>query len=203
MARPSNTEERRRAIVDAMLDVVAAQGYEGASTKDIAAAAGLTTGLLHYHFDSKQAMLVALFDRLVAEVDGRFSVLAVHAGSSAMGQLEAFIDAHLALGPGANARAVAAWVAVGAEAQRNAEVRTLFAAVTKARLETLRELYRAVLAEAELDTRHARSMAAVTLAAIEGAYRLAASAPDAMPKGFAAPAVRRMVEGLIGTARAQ
>ena len=79
----------------------------------------------------------------------------------------------------------------------------MFAAVTKARLETLRELFRAVLVEAELDTRQARSMAAVTLAAIEGAYRLAASAPDAMPKGFAAPAVRRMVEGLIGTARAQ
>jgi len=203
MARPSNTEARRQAIVDAMLDVVAAHGYEGASTKQIAAAAGLTTGLLHYHFDSKQAMLVALFDRLVADVDGRFAVLAVHAGAAAASQLEAFIDAHLALGPGENPRAVAAWVAVGSEAQRNEDVRRLFAAITRKRLDKLRELFRAALGEAGLDTRHARSMAAITLAAIEGAYRLAASAPDAVPRGYAAPAARRMVKGLLETARAE
>jgi TetR/AcrR family transcriptional repressor of bet genes len=98
---------------------------------------------------------------------------------------------------------VAAWVAIGAEAQRNDEVRGLFATVIKARVEALRELFRAVLLEAHADTRHARAMAAVTLSAIEGAYRLAASAPDALPKGFAAPAVRRMVAGLIATGRSE
>lgn len=185
-----------------MLEVVAEHGYAGASTKLIASSAGLTTGLLHYHFESKQAMLVALFDHLVAEVEGRFSVLSLHAGPRASDRLDAFIDAHLALGPGESPRAVAAWVAMGSEAQRNEEVRELFAAVTQARLERLRELFRAALAERELDTRHARSMAAVTLSAIEGSYRLAAAAPDALPKGYAAPALRRMVAGLLHTASA-
>lgn len=203
MPRPSNTAERRRAIVDAMLEVVADQGYEGASTKEIARVAGLAPGLVHYHFESKQAILVALFDRLVAEVDGRFSALSVHAASDPTARLDAFLDAHLALGPGANARALAAWVAIGAEAQRNDEVRTLYETVTKARLETLRELFRAALAAEGLDTRGARSMAAVTLSAIEGAFRLSASAPEALPKGFAAPAVRQMARGLLLAARSK
>ena len=50
MARPRNTEERRRQIVDGLRLVMAENGYDGASVQAVAKAAGLTAGLVHYHF---------------------------------------------------------------------------------------------------------------------------------------------------------
>lgn len=51
---------KREEILQAALDVVAAQGYRGASVRDIANAAGLSpAGLLHY-FGSKEELFVAI-----------------------------------------------------------------------------------------------------------------------------------------------
>ena len=56
MARPSNTEERRQQIVEGLLRVMAERGYERASIAEIAKAAGLSPGLVHYHFTEKQEL---------------------------------------------------------------------------------------------------------------------------------------------------
>ena len=53
MSRPSNTEARRGQIVDAMVQVLAREGYEGASVQAVARVAGLAPGLVHYHFRRK------------------------------------------------------------------------------------------------------------------------------------------------------
>ena len=66
MARQSNTDERRAQIATALVDVMARRGYDGASVADIARAAGLTAGLVHYHFETKHAILIEALDRLEA-----------------------------------------------------------------------------------------------------------------------------------------
>lgn len=58
MPRPTNTSDRRAQIIDALIAVMATQGYDGASIGDIARHAGLAPGLVHYHFDSKLEILV-------------------------------------------------------------------------------------------------------------------------------------------------
>lgn len=58
MARPTNTDARRAEIVEAMLRVMARRGYARASIAAIAEEAGLTAGLVHYHFRNKQAILL-------------------------------------------------------------------------------------------------------------------------------------------------
>ncbi len=55
----------------------------------------------------------------------RFTLLADAAGN-AQQQLDAYIDAALALGAGSNPEAVTAWVIIGAEAVRIEEVRALY-----------------------------------------------------------------------------
>jgi len=65
MARPSNTDQRREQITRALQAVMAKKGYDRASISEIAAAAGLAAGLVHYHFDSKLEILLAVLDRLV------------------------------------------------------------------------------------------------------------------------------------------
>lgn len=55
-ARPRKrltAEQRRKQIIGCAREVFIAQGFQGARTKDIAAAAGINEALLYRHFDSK------------------------------------------------------------------------------------------------------------------------------------------------------
>jgi TetR/AcrR family transcriptional regulator, regulator of cefoperazone and chloramphenicol sensitivity len=49
-------EETRRRIVEAALRLFGERGYEGASTRDIAAAAGVNAPALQYYFDNKEGV---------------------------------------------------------------------------------------------------------------------------------------------------
>ncbi len=61
--RAPKGEMRRMALLDAATEVFARDGYLGASMRDVADIAGITTvGLLH-HFPNKVALLRALLDR--------------------------------------------------------------------------------------------------------------------------------------------
>jgi AcrR family transcriptional regulator len=63
---PSSTKAR---ILAAAEEVFASKGFEGASTRDIAAAAAVNISSLHYHWESKETLYYAVFedvyDRLV------------------------------------------------------------------------------------------------------------------------------------------
>ncbi len=188
MARPSNTLQRRRQIVDALLSVMGQRGYEGASILAVARRAGLAPGLVHYHFASKQEILLEAIRQLTELFDGRFQALARRAATPRE-RLRAFVDARLALGEGASPGAVAAWVVIGAEAVRQPEVKAAYQEVIRAQQALLETLVRAHAGEA-LTARDARHLSSVVLAAIEGAFQLSVSAGDAMPKGYAGVSAR-------------
>jgi AcrR family transcriptional regulator len=57
--RQIQAEERRLQIIHTALKVFAANGFKGASIKDIAAAAGISQGLMYHYFPSKEALLEA------------------------------------------------------------------------------------------------------------------------------------------------
>lgn len=54
MAPRMTAEERRQQILEAALQIFAAQGFSGARTKDIAQAAGISETLIFRHFGSKK-----------------------------------------------------------------------------------------------------------------------------------------------------
>ncbi|MDA3629637.1 TetR/AcrR family transcriptional regulator [Saccharopolyspora oryzae] len=56
---------RKERILAAAADLVARNGYHSVSMADIGAAAGITGSGIYRHFESKSAMLVALFDRVI------------------------------------------------------------------------------------------------------------------------------------------
>lgn len=56
---------RKERILAAAADLVARKGYHGVSMADIGAAAGVTGSAIYRHFESKSAVLVALFDRVI------------------------------------------------------------------------------------------------------------------------------------------
>lgn len=73
--RAPKGEMRRMALLDAATEVFARDGYLGASMRDVADIAGITTvGLLH-HFPNKVALLRALLDRRDTRTTERFGEL--------------------------------------------------------------------------------------------------------------------------------
>lgn len=200
MARPPNTEERRAQIVEAMLRVMARLGYAKASVAKIAAEAGLAAGLVHYHFGSKQEILLALVERFRAMLEER---RARFGGSTPAARLTAYLDAHLKRGDDASPEAVACWVALGTEALAQPEVGAAYRAAVDAELAVLVPLVREALVARGASPDAAPTIASAIFAAIEGAFRLGVLAPGVIPAGSAAKTVAAMSEGLLRDAEAR
>lgn len=58
------TEETRTRILDASVDVLAAKGYAGFRTAEVAEAAGVSRGALTHHFPSKESLLTAVVEHV-------------------------------------------------------------------------------------------------------------------------------------------
>lgn len=196
MGRPSNTAERRAQIVDALVRVMATTGYAGASVAAIAREAGLTPGLVHYHFGSKEEVLLATVDRLGALVGERF-VRFSKGAASPRERLFAFIAAFLERDASASPEAVACWVALGTEALTRPEVGRAYRRVVAAQIDVLIGLVGEVLAAEGGDAARAPVISSGIYAAIEGLFRLATIAPGVIPEGSASTTVRSMTEGLL------
>ena len=63
--------ETRTRILDAALREFSAKGLAGARTEQIAAAAGVNKALLYYHFESKEKLYLAAFERAAEHVRDR------------------------------------------------------------------------------------------------------------------------------------
>jgi AcrR family transcriptional regulator len=60
--------ETSTTLLEAAKKVLRQNGYAGLSTRDVAAAAGVPLSQIHYHFGSKQGMVLALFEYLNAQL---------------------------------------------------------------------------------------------------------------------------------------
>jgi AcrR family transcriptional regulator len=89
----------RRKVLAAASDLFAAKGFEATSMRDIAAAAGLMSGSLYYHFASKEELYVAVQDAGLSKIHD--AIQAAIAGiddpwqrleSAAVGHCEAMLD---------------------------------------------------------------------------------------------------------------
>ena len=64
-------EATRTSILDAARSVLRERGYASLSTREVAAVAGVPLSQIHYHFGSKQGLLVALLEYLNAQLLAR------------------------------------------------------------------------------------------------------------------------------------
>ena len=60
--------ETSTTLLEAAKKVLRQNGHSGLSTRDVAAAAGVPLSQIHYHFGSKQGLMLALFDHLNAQL---------------------------------------------------------------------------------------------------------------------------------------
>lgn len=201
MARPSNKQERRRQIALGLKKVMAAKGYEGASIAEIAAAAELTPGLVHYHFKNKQEILLELLQVLVSQHNDTLEArLSAHAGHP-LDQLEAFVDFHLGIGADANPETVACWLVISGEALRQPEVQAAFEVAISGYTDRLATIIKEGLDKSLFQCHAPAAAASALIATIQGYFVLSATARNQIPRGTAASCTKKMARGLLSPAQ--
>ena len=68
---PPKSEETRRRILDAALELFHDKGFESATMRDIAVRAGVATGAAYYYFASKDAIVLAFYRQAAEEMGPR------------------------------------------------------------------------------------------------------------------------------------
>src|SRR5687767_15712338 len=63
----------RARLLQAALELFATRGYSATPVDAIAEAAGVSAGLLYYHFASKPALLLAIFEQSLSDVQATFA----------------------------------------------------------------------------------------------------------------------------------
>src|SRR5258708_2427188 len=85
--------DRREAILNAVRDLFAEKGFEGATTRDLAHAAGVSQALLYQHFPSKESLYKAMAeDCLLGPDSGEYKqILALEPSASTLVILTHFL----------------------------------------------------------------------------------------------------------------
>lgn len=88
----ADSADTRRTIVDNARRLFAERGYGGVTNRELAEAAGITTGALYHYVESKLDLYVEVHRDMQRRVYGRF-VQAVESSESFLGQFEGMLEA--------------------------------------------------------------------------------------------------------------
>jgi AcrR family transcriptional regulator len=84
-----------RKILDAALELFRTKGFEEATMRDIAAAAGVATGAAYYYYPSKDAIVLAFYQRSCDEMQPRIEDAVAKAPANLDDKLKALIEVKL------------------------------------------------------------------------------------------------------------
>ena len=118
-AKPPRTmgrEQRRAQLIEATISTLAARGYSRTTLTEVARTAGLSHGLVLFHFETKEKLLGETLGYLAEEYRQNWQTALAGAGSSPAEQLNALIEADFTPAICQPAR-LAAWCSFWGEAQ--------------------------------------------------------------------------------------
>jgi TetR/AcrR family transcriptional regulator, cholesterol catabolism regulator len=93
-ARTPHADSRLPRLLDEAARLFRTRGFEGTSMRDIARAVGMLPGSLYWHFETKEALLAAVYVKGVQQISGAVLV-AVNKQEDPWQRLEAACVAHL------------------------------------------------------------------------------------------------------------
>ena len=116
ISRKASKEIRRQQLIEATIDVMARKGYSGTTMLDVAKAAGLSSGIVNFHFETKEKLLVETLKYLADEYRANWHKALAAGGDDPAGQLRSLLlsDFNPEI---CSRRKLAAWCAFWAEAQ--------------------------------------------------------------------------------------
>jgi len=180
---------------------MARKGYDGASVADVARTAGLTPGLVHYHFSNKEEILLAALAAMAARHAEQLEQRLTGSAGDPVAELATFIDFHLGLGADADPDALSCWILISGEALRNRKVRAKFERTLEEMIDRLAQILARGVEQRLFSCASIPAAASALVATIHGYFMLAATARKVIPRGSAAAATKQMATGLLAPRR--
>jgi TetR/AcrR family transcriptional regulator, transcriptional repressor of bet genes len=176
-------DQRRQELIQATIAVIARHGYSGTTVARVAERAHVSTGLMNFHFDSKDRLFRATFAHLAAEYERvwgkNLAAAAADAGARATAMIESYFDRRIF-----TRNKLAVWFTFWADAELRSRYRAAAARVERRYIDALEIEIRRLIAEAGGSAREAKPVTAALSAMVDG-YWLQAMI---YPKDFDRPA---------------
>ena len=114
--RKASKETRRLQLIEATIDSLAKRGYSETTMADVADGAGLSRGIVNFHFESKEKLLIATLQHMADEYSAHWRAILQKVGDDPARQLYALVlgDFDRTI---CNKRKLAAWCAFWGEAK--------------------------------------------------------------------------------------
>ena len=114
--RKASRETRRQQLIEATIETIAVRGYARTTLTDVATLAGLSHGLVNFHFQTKEKLLSETLRFLAAEYAENWTTALGEAAIDPASQLDALLAADFNQAICSPSR-LAAWCAFWGEAQ--------------------------------------------------------------------------------------
>ena len=114
--RKMSREVRREQLIQSTIETLALRGYASTTLTEVARTAGLSHGLVNFHFESKEKLLAETLNYLSAEYRANWQKYLDEAPSDPAGQLDAFLRSDLDPAICTQVR-LSAWLAFWGEVQ--------------------------------------------------------------------------------------
>lgn len=114
--RKASKEVRQLQLIEATIDSLARRGYSETTMADVADGAGLSRGIVNFHFESKDKLLVATLQHMADEYAAHWRAALTRAGEDPAHQMRALVAADFDRSV-CNKRKLAAWCAFWGEAK--------------------------------------------------------------------------------------
>lgn len=144
--RKATRPVRRQQLIDSTIAVLARKGYAGLTVADVAKEAGLSAGIVIFHFNSKDELLAAVLGALATEYRAHWEASMNAAGPSAADRLKALLLSDFDTEVYTREK-LAAWVAFWGEIQGRPFYDQICAGSDAERQVTTEALCREVIAE--------------------------------------------------------
>ena len=114
--RKASKEVRQLQLIEATIDSLAKRGYAETTMADVADGAGLSRGIVNFHFESKEKLLIATLQHMYDEYSAHWRAALQKAGDDPARQLQILVWADFDRSI-CNKRKLAAWLAFWGEAK--------------------------------------------------------------------------------------
>ncbi|MER8743064.1 transcriptional regulator BetI [Mesorhizobium sp. M1004] len=114
--RKASKEVRQQQLIEATIDSLAKRGYAETTMADVADGAGLSRGIVNFHFESKEKLLIATLQYMYDEYSAHWRAALRKAGDDPARQLQILVWADFDRSI-CNKRKLAAWLAFWGEAK--------------------------------------------------------------------------------------
>jgi TetR/AcrR family transcriptional repressor of bet genes len=160
-------DQRRQELIQATIAIIACHGYSGTTVARVARKAGLSTGLMNFHFDSKDRLFRATFDFLAAEYQQVWDRNLAAAGDAPGPRVTAMIESYFDRRVFTRDK-LAVWFTFWSDAELRDRYRAAAARIERRYIAALETEIRHLIADAGRSTSEAKPVTVAVSAMVDG-----------------------------------